>query len=195
MDTVQTTLSTRSGQFQIICDGSAGEKSPDFALVWGNVQGGSHVLVRIQSECITGHVLQSLSCDCYEQLQDSLSAITSSDKGILIYLRQEGRGIGLADKLRSYVLQKQGKDTVDANLLLGHRVDERNYDVAISIIKELGVRSIVLLTNNPEKVAALVRDEVDVVAVEPVPPVFREQNRRYLATKVSRMGHTFQIPD
>jgi GTP cyclohydrolase II len=113
----------------------------------------------------------------------------------LIYLRQEGRAIGLADKLRSYVLQKAGDDTVDANIRLGHAADERTYDAAARILQDLGVVSIVLLTNSPGKISAIKSLGVRVVGVEEVTPVFRDENRRYLLTKATRMGHTFTIPD
>jgi GTP cyclohydrolase II len=193
VETVETNIVTQHGPFRIVCV-AADTYSPDFALVRGDVAGRRDVLVRVQSECITGHVLKSLSCDCYEQLQDSLAAIAEAGLGVLIYLRQEGRGIGLADKIRSYVLQKQGEDTVDANLRLGRGVDERTYETAGALLRVLGVESIVLLTNNPGKTRALQDDGIAVAGTRGVPPVVREQNVRYLRTKVSRMGHTFSVP-
>jgi GTP cyclohydrolase II len=195
METVETTLSTQHGKFRIICYQSQENIDPDFALIHGNVVNCSNVLTRVQSECLTGHVLQSLSCDCYEQLQEALELITASENGILIYLRQEGRGIGLAAKLQSYILQKQGLDTVEANLRLGYKVDERNYDSAAMILKNLKVESICLITNNPKKVAGLEADGINVSKVIGIPPHVRDENKRYLKTKIERMGHTFKLTE
>jgi len=193
LERVETGIQTIHGVFTMICyeDGSG---LPDFALVHGNVSGQSRVITRVQSECLTGHVFHSLSCDCYEQLHDSLKAITCEARGVLIYLRQEGRGIGLSAKMRSYILQRQGLDTVEANVRLGYGADERTYDAAARILQDLEVQSIVLLTNNPEKDSALRQQGVSVVEVIGVPPTVREQNKRYLTTKVVKMGHRFVIP-
>jgi len=193
METVETTLTTAYGPFRIICYPYDSSSTPDFALVRGDVEDCSDVLTRIQSECITGHVFHSFSCDCYEQLQDSLNLITSYGKGILIYLRQEGRGIGLAEKLRSYILQKQGLDTVEANLKLGHQVDPRNYDHAVMILKNLKVESVCLITNNPKKALSLEAQGIKVSSVIDLPPTVRDENKRYLKTKMEKMGHTFKI--
>jgi len=194
MDKVETTLNTQHGSFTIVCY-TGTQREPDFALVHGDVSGKAEVLTRIQSECLTGHVFKSLSCDCYEQLQDALELLTAAPEGILIYLRQEGRGIGLAAKLRSYVLQKQGLDTVDANLHLGFKVDERQYDEAAAILRDLSVESVCLITNNPKKAASLESSGIPVSSCIPLPPKIRDQNRKYLKTKVERMGHTFEVTD
>lgn len=194
MKKIETTLTTQYGNFRIVdYFNNADERAPDFALVRGSVAGASGVLARIQSECLTGHVLKSLSCDCYEQLHDSLTRIAGEDRGILIYLRQEGRGIGLTAKLESYILQRQGADTVDANLQLGHAADERKYDAAAAILNDLEIVSIRLLTNNPAKTEALRSNGIEVSDVLRLPPVVRDENRRYLMTKIERMGHTFEI--
>jgi len=153
------------------------------------------VLTRIQSECLTGHIFQSLSCDCYEQLQDSLKLLTEAPNGILIYLRQEGRGIGLVAKIQSYVLQKEGLDTVDANLSLGFQIDERQYDDAGRILEDLGVRSVRLITNNPKKAEGIESVGIKITEQIALPPRVREQNQRYLRTKIEKMGHTFKLPE
>jgi GTP cyclohydrolase II len=146
-------------------------------------------LVRVHSECFTGDVLGSLRCDCGAQLAQAVQLIGQEGAGIIIYLRQEGRGIGLLDKLRAYNLQDQGYDTVDANLLLGHSEDERDYDTAALILKDLGVSSVRLLTNNPLKIASLQACGIRVVARVPLPPRVTTENATYLLTKAQRMHH------
>ena len=162
------------------------------ALVMGNIQQSSTsqpVLARVHSECLTGDVFHSLRCDCGEQLKDSLHKIATEGCGIFVYLRQEGRGIGLPNKMRAYRLQEEGHDTVDANIALGFAPDERDYYVGAQIFKDLGIDAVRLMTNNPEKVAALERHGVKVVqrisVIIPPNPV----NERYLTTKSERMGH------
>ena len=152
---------------------------------------GSPPLVRLHSECLTGDVLGSLKCDCGPQLQAAIAAIEASGWGILLYLRQEGRGIGLINKLRAYALQDQGFDTVDANTRLGFAVDSRNFAVAARMLTLLGQRAVRLLTNNPEKVAALEASGIAVTERVPhsLPP--NPHNERYLATKRDRTGHQF----
>jgi GTP cyclohydrolase II len=145
--------------------------------------------VRVHSECLTGDALGSLKCDCGPQLADALVAIAVSGWGILLYLRQEGRGIGLVNKLRAYALQDQGFDTVDANLRLGFEDDERDFAVAARMLKALSQPRIRLLTNNPRKVAALEAEGIEVADVEPLKVAAGEHNRLYLATKRDRSGH------
>src|SRR5215468_2401528 len=140
------------------------------ALLIGKVADQHDVLVRVHSECFTGDVLGSLRCDCGEQLDRALKLIAQEGSGILIYLRQEGRGIGLLDKLRAYNLQDQGYDTVDANLLLGHGADERDYTTAAFILKDLDVPSVRLLTNNPMKIESLQTSGIPVTTRVPLPP-------------------------
>ena len=159
------------------------------ALVRGSIDSESRPLLRIHSECLTGDLLASIRCDCGEQLDQALAAIGDAPAGILIYLRQEGRGIGLLNKLRAYNLQDEGLDTVEANIHLGFEPDERDYSVAVDILEDLGVMAIRLLTNNPNKVAAFERSRVRVI--ERVPLVVSEtaENANYLETKRRRLGH------
>jgi GTP cyclohydrolase II len=185
----QATLPTRFGQFNVAVfevDGTPGEA---VALMRGPLGADVIPLVRLHSECLTGDVLGSLRCDCGEQLEAALALIARAPSGVLLYLRQEGRGIGLANKIRAYALQDTGLDTVDANLALGLPVDRREYASAAAILRELGVRQVRLLTNNPAKHAALERHGIQVVERVPltVPP--NAVNRRYLRTKANRMGH------
>ena len=180
---------TDYGRMQVVVYHEGGTPHEHCAIVHGDVRGKEHVLVRVHSECFTGEVLHSLKCDCREQLDYALRAIAKEEAGIVIYLRQEGRGIGLGNKIRAYALQEeQGADTVDANRMLGFEDDLRRYHVATAILAELDIRSVRLLTNNPEKVTALRAEGVEVERV-PVHIEAGEQNRGYLHTKRQRMGH------
>ena len=159
------------------------------AIVAGEVAGKSGVLCRVHSECWTGETLGSLKCDCRAQLDAALTAMTAAGCGVVVYLRQEGRGIGLGNKIRAYALQNQGKDTVEANTELGFDADLRSYELAAAILKDLGVHSVALLTNNPDKLRAL--EEAGVEVVERVPHWVSDQehNRDYLAVKRKKLGH------
>jgi GTP cyclohydrolase II len=159
------------------------------AIVAGDVSGASNVLVRVHSECWTSEVLGSLKCDCREQLDAAISRIAAEGTGVVVYLRQEGRGIGLGNKVRAYALQNDGADTVEANLALGFEADERRYDLAAAILKDLGVRSIRLLTNNPTKVNGLRTSGV--IITERISHWVGENqyNSDYLAVKRRKMGH------
>ncbi|MGX2998376.1 bifunctional 3,4-dihydroxy-2-butanone-4-phosphate synthase/GTP cyclohydrolase II [Streptomyces sp. JNUCC 64] len=160
------------------------------ALVHGEVGDGEDVLVRVHSECLTGDVFQSLRCDCGPQFQAAMERVAAAGRGIVVYLRgHEGRGIGLMSKLRAYELQERGHDTLDANLELGLPADARDYGAGARILRDLGVRSLRLLTNNPEKTDALVRHGLVVRGREPMPVQAGEHNLRYLRTKRDRMGH------
>jgi 3,4-dihydroxy 2-butanone 4-phosphate synthase/GTP cyclohydrolase II len=163
------------------------------ALILGNVSKETNVLVRVHSECFTGDVLGSHRCDCGEQLKASMQKIAAAEQGILIYLRQEGRGIGLLEKLRAYNLQDQGYDTVDANLELGHQADEREYTIAARILQDLEVNSIQLLTNNPDKINHLTKLGIKVTERIPVIPTVYEENASYLHTKITRMNHMLRM--
>jgi GTP cyclohydrolase II len=185
----EATLATRSGDFTISVfnvDGAPGEIA---ALTRGDLHNGDIPLVRLHSECLTGDVLGSLRCDCGQQLDAALELIAQAPAGVLLYLPQEGRGIGLANKIRAYALQDQGLDTVDANLALGLPVDRRDYAAAAHVLRSLGLSQVRLLTNNPLKRAALERYGIEVAERVPlsVPP--NAVNRRYLRTKADRMGH------
>jgi 3,4-dihydroxy 2-butanone 4-phosphate synthase/GTP cyclohydrolase II len=186
-------IPTNRGTFQLYFYQSSRDEKEHLALVVGEVTGEEDVLVRIHSECFTGDVLGSLRCDCGEQLDRSLRLITEEGQGVLIYLRQEGRGIGLLDKLRAYNLQDIGYDTVEANIMLGHAPDERDYDVAFEVIRDLGLSSIRLLTNNLEKLESLEAKGVKVVERVPIQPVIHEHNEAYLATKAERMRHLITL--
>lgn len=161
----------------------------------GNVADRESVLTRVHSECFTGEVLGSLRCDCSAQLHQALRRIAQEGSGVLIYLRQEGRGIGLLDKLRAYNLQDQGHDTVDANLLLGHDSDERTYDLAARMLRDLKIRSVRLLTNNPSKIEGLRELGIPVSDREPLVAQPNGESARYLQTKVRRMGHLIDLSD
>jgi GTP cyclohydrolase II len=182
-------LPTRFGQFAVAVLCVEGMTAESIALMRGRLDGDAIPLVRLHSECLTGDVLGSLRCDCGEQLQASLELIAQQEAGVLLYLRQEGRGIGLANKIRAYALQDTGLDTVDANLALGLPVDRREYASAAAILRHLGIRRVRLLTNNPLKHSALELHGISVVERVPlmVPP--NPANQHYLRTKADRMGH------
>lgn len=159
------------------------------AVVRGDVRGAADCPVRVHSECHTGDIFGSLRCDCREQLEESLRYIAARDRGAVIYLRQEGRGIGLLNKIRAYHLQDQGLDTVAANERLGFPADARDYRVAARIIELLGIASVRLITNNPAKIAGLQREGIAVTGRIPVVVTANRVNGRYLATKRARLGH------
>ena len=183
-------LPTRFGDFRLLVFKSDRDDRENLAIVRGDVWRGEEVPVRLHSECITGDAFGSLRCDCREQLELGLAYVGAKPKGIVLYLLQEGRGIGLTNKVRAYALQQElGLDTVDANLALGFRDDERDYGVAASMLRTLGVRSVRLLTNNPDKSRQLIAHGMNVVARVPhvIPPGIH--NRAYLETKARRSGH------
>ena len=159
------------------------------AILAGEVEGGEHVLCRVHSECWTGETLGSLKCDCREQLDAALAAISAAGRGVVVYLRQEGRGIGLGNKIRAYALQAEGADTVEANTALGFQPDLRSYELAAAILKDLGVRSVALLTNNPDKLRELEAAGVEVAERVPHWVSDQEFNHDYLAVKRAKLGH------
>jgi GTP cyclohydrolase II len=170
-----------------------GLSNEHIALVRGDVRGQRSVPVRVQSECLTGEVFGSLKCDCGEQLARAEAEIAKRGVGIILYLRQEGRGIGLANKVRAYALQARGADTVDANLLLHLPIDARQYDVAAAMLQRLGVESIQLMTNNPHKLESLQRLGVEVVSRIPVLVAANEYSATYLEAKRRRLRH--ELPE
>ncbi|WP_275465562.1 bifunctional 3,4-dihydroxy-2-butanone-4-phosphate synthase/GTP cyclohydrolase II [Streptomyces noursei] len=185
-----TRLPTAHGEFTAHGYRSTVDGVEHVALVAGDLGDGEDVLVRIHSECLTGDVFQSQRCDCGPQLAESLRRIDEAGRGVVVYLRgHEGRGIGLLSKLRAYELQERGRDTLDANLELGLPADSRDYGAGAQMLRDLGVRSLRLMTNNPEKTAALVRHGLTVTGREPMPVQAGEHNLRYLRTKRDRMGH------
>src|SRR5262245_54946073 len=189
----QARIPTAEGEFQLYLYLDQQHKGEHLACVLGDVVNQSEVLVRLHSECFTGDVFGSLRCDCGEQLAQAFKLIVQEGSGIIIYLRQEGRGIGLLDKLRAYNLQDQGYDTVDANLLLGHGEDERDYATAAQILADLGISAVRLLTNNPLKIASLQACGIQVAARVPLPPQITTENATYLLTKVLRMNHLLNL--
>jgi GTP cyclohydrolase II len=185
---VDTRLPTDCGEFLLRAYSENGSQSPHVALILGTLDG-TVPLVRIHSECMTGDVFGSQRCDCGIQLEFAKRAIALEGAGVLIYLRQEGRGIGLLNKLRAYNLQDAGLDTVDANLQLGFGADEREYDAAIEILEDLGVSQLRLLTNNPAKLAAVERSPITVLERVPLVAPVTDHNRSYVMVKRMRMGH------
>ena len=182
-------LPTRIGTFDAVAFSDLRTGTEPIALVYGDVGGRDAPLVRLHSECLTGDVLGSLRCDCGEQLGRALTAIVAEGGGVLLYLRQEGRGIGLANKLRAYALQDRGLDTVAANAALGLPVDAREYGAAAAILDDLGLEHVRLMTNNPDKVAGLEAHGIRVTERVPLPALPNPANRRYLETKAARLGH------
>ena len=192
---VSARLPTHYGEFELHLYANNLDGKEHLALVLGEITEQPSVLIRVHSECLTGEVLGSKRCDCGEQLELSLQMISKAGNGALIYLRQEGRGIGLRDKLRAYNLQDEGMDTVDANLALGHQADARDYDLAALMLRDLGVSRISLLTNNPNKIEELQRLGIEVVERLPLQGEVNPENARYLLTKAARMQHLLDLPE
>ncbi|NFS07877.1 bifunctional 3,4-dihydroxy-2-butanone-4-phosphate synthase/GTP cyclohydrolase II [Clostridium botulinum] len=163
------------------------------ALVKGDVKGEDPVLVRVHSECLTGDVFGSLRCDCGEQIAKALMKIEEEGKGVLVYMRQEGRGIGLLNKLKAYALQDEGMDTIEANLALGFPEDLRDYGIGAQILKDLGIKNIKLMTNNPKKISGLSGYGIKIVDRVPIDMGCKKENRNYLRTKKDKMGHLIDI--
>jgi GTP cyclohydrolase II/3,4-dihydroxy 2-butanone 4-phosphate synthase/GTP cyclohydrolase II len=182
------TVVYRSGD-GVAADGAT-QPEEHIALVVGDpARGDEPVLVRVHSECWTGEVLRSHKCDCRDQLDQAMRAIASAGRGVVVYLRQEGRGIGLGNKVRAYALQQAGVDTVEANRMLGFADDARRYDVAAAILRDLGVGRVALMTNNPKKVQGLVDGGIDVVQRVPIKAEPNLHSAEYLAVKARKMGH------
>ena len=182
-------LPTRFGDFHIVAFENNRDGKEHVAITKGDVIGAENVPVRLHSECLTGDVMGSLRCDCRDQLEAALKTIGQMERGMVLYLRQEGRGIGLINKIRAYSLQDEGLDTVEANLALGFRDDERDYAVAAHMLMSLKIQSIQLMTNNPKKMNQLTRYGIHVTGRIPhiMPP--NEHNRFYLETKAAKSGH------
>jgi len=185
----ESQLPTRFGTFRVVVYREVDGEKEHLAVVAGKVEGAEDLLIRVHSECLTGEVLHSLKCDCRDQLDLALERIQGEGRGAVLYLRQEGRGIGLGNKIRAYAKQDEGLDTVDANLALGFEDDQRGYHVAADMLRDLGVRSVALMTNNPRKVEGLEKDGIEVTRREPHEVEAHEHNRDYLKTKQDRLGH------
>ena len=184
-------LPTERGPFRVLAYDVLYEAQQPVALAMGDLPSAEHPLVRIHSSCFTGDLLASLRCDCGEQLEMSLAMIAEEGVGVVVYLPQEGRGIGLTEKIKAYHLQDQGMDTVEANLALGHEADLRDYGVGIQILKDLGLTDVRLMTNNPKKTDAFIYGGYDLRVVDQIPivPTTNEHNANYIATKRDKMGH------
>jgi GTP cyclohydrolase II len=191
----QAKLPTPFAEFQIRVFHEQSTGLDHVALTLGSMAGPDPVLTRMHSECLTGDVFSSLRCDCGSQLNASLAAIAARGWGVILYLRQEGRGIGLHAKIQAYNLQDKGLDTVDANLMLGHPDDARDYHIASTMLSALGVSEVCLLSNNPDKVTQLSAHGITVVDRIPLVVGVGEENREYLATKVERMGHLIEMDE
>lgn len=186
-------IPTSGCEFTLTLYDNSQDDKDHLALVCGEVSEKEDVLVRVHSECFTGDVLGSLRCDCGEQLDTAMRKVATEEEGVIIYLRQEGRGIGLLSKLRAYNLQDEGYDTVEANRLLGHGADERDYAIAARILDDLGISSAQLLTNNPEKIESLTEYGINISERVPLEPHVNRHNEGYLRTKVNRMRHLLDL--
>jgi len=182
-------LPSRFGEFRVVSFTGDPQGREHLALIRGDVRGQEDVPVRLHSECLTGDVLGSLRCDCRDQLIASLEAVGKMERGVVLYLRQEGRGIGLTNKIRAYALQDRGHDTIDANRLLGFRDDERDYTVAAEMIQALGIESVRIMTNNPAKVGGLIEHGIPITGRIPLVMETNPHNAGYLDTKRRRSGH------
>ncbi len=188
-------MPTVYGEFQAVAYKETLTGKPHIALVKGDVDGAQDVLVRVHSECLTGDVFHSLRCDCGEQLEFALARIEAEGRGVLLYMSQEGRGIGLLNKLKAYELQEQGLDTVEANLRLGFAADAREWGIGNQILADLGLTTIRLLTNNPKKITGMSGHGLEVVEQVPIEVPPNAENRHYLETKREKLGHTLHHQD
>ncbi len=192
-NTVRARIPTRYGEFSLYYYENNIDGKEHLALVKGGVKDRPDVLVRLHSECLTGDVFGSTRCDCGEQLEEALRLLGEARCGVLLYLRQEGRGIGLFKKLQAYNLQDQGLDTVDANLKLGHQADERDYRIAALILQDLKIQTVRLITNNPDKIRELERYGIVVNQRVPIEVGHHSENLPYLKAKVEKMAHLLTL--
>jgi 3,4-dihydroxy 2-butanone 4-phosphate synthase/GTP cyclohydrolase II len=193
--TASVRLPTEYGEFTTIAFRERLTGKYHLALVRGEVEGAENVLVRVHSECLTGDVFHSLRCDCGDQLETALARIAAEERGVLLYMAQEGRGIGLLAKLKAYELQEQGLDTVEANLELGFPADARDYGIGNQILADLGLTSIRILTNNPKKLTGIDGFGLTVVEQVPIEVAPQVENRLYLTTKRDKLGHRLHHQD
>jgi len=188
-------LPTPYGEFTVIAYKSRTDPAEHLALVLGDVATDDPVLVRVHSQCLTGDVFGSLRCDCGEQVKMAMQKIAAEGRGVVLYMRQEGRGIGIHNKIKAYALQDEGLDTVEANISLGFKADQRDYGVGAQILADLGVRNMRLLTNNPKKMSGLASYGLTIAEQIPLTTEPNPHNRRYLSTKQKKMGHLLKIAD
>ncbi|MBC6609961.1 bifunctional 3,4-dihydroxy-2-butanone-4-phosphate synthase/GTP cyclohydrolase II [Hymenobacter sp. BT507] len=187
---ISVKMPTDWGDFDLIAYTQRSNGAQHLALVKGDIAGPEPVLVRVHSSCVTGDIFGSCRCDCGPQLHQAMQQIEREGRGVIVYMNQEGRGIGLLNKLKAYKLQEQGRDTVEANLELGFKMDERDYGVGASILRDLGISQMRLLTNNPRKRTGLAAYNLEVVDTVPIEIAPNEHNQRYLTTKRDKLGHT-----
>jgi GTP cyclohydrolase II len=185
----QSKLPTRWGEFNIHAFEDPFKGKEHVAITMGDCNSGEPLLLRIHSECLTGDAFGSLRCDCGEQLDQALKMISERKRGAILYLRQEGRGIGLVNKIRAYNLQDQGADTVEANEQLGFGADMRDYSICGPMLKQIGVKSVILMTNNPRKIKALENMGIEITDRAPIETERNPHNSRYLSTKSGKLGH------
>ena len=185
----QSKLPTRWGEFNIHAFEDPFKGKEHVAITMGDCNSGEPLLLRIHSECLTGDAFGSLRCDCGEQLDQALKMISERKRGAILYLRQEGRGIGLVNKIRAYNLQDQGADKVEANEQLGFGADMRDYSICGPMLKHIGVKSVILMTNNPRKIKALENMGIEIFSIAPIETERNPHNSRYLSTKSDKLGH------
>jgi 3,4-dihydroxy 2-butanone 4-phosphate synthase/GTP cyclohydrolase II len=188
-------LPTPFGDFKVIAYKSSTDPDEHLAMVMGDVATDDPVLVRVHSQCLTGDVFHSLRCDCGEQIEIAMKRIAAEGRGVVLYMRQEGRGIGIHNKIRAYALQDEGLDTVEANISLGFKPDQRDYGVGAQILADLGVRNMRLMTNNPKKMSGLESFGLKITEQLPITTQPNPHNRRYLQTKQKKMGHLLKISE
>ena len=189
---IEVNMPTKYGDFKLIAFKQLSTNEEHFALIKGEWQKDEPVLVRVHSSCITGDILGSLRCDCGDQLHHAMKMVEKEGKGVILYMMQEGRGIGFLNKLRAYKLQEEGMDTVDANLALGFKADQRDFGIGAQILRDLNVSKMKLITNNPKKRAALKGYGLEIVENVPIQTIPNEHNEKYLNTKRDKMGHELE---
>jgi 3,4-dihydroxy 2-butanone 4-phosphate synthase/GTP cyclohydrolase II len=188
-------LPTKFGNFRVIAYKSTTDPDEHLAMVMGDVATDEPVLVRVHSQCLTGDVFHSERCDCGEQIEMAMKRIADEGRGVVLYMRQEGRGIGIHNKIKAYALQDKGMDTVEANLSLGFKADQRDYGIGAQILADLGIRNMRLMTNNPKKMSGLESYGLTITEQLPITTKPNPHNRGYLQTKQKKLGHLMTVPD